>query len=55
MCPDFGARVSGRADLDTEICEDATINNNASQWQRIEGAFEGAYPSELAGIYAPGV
>tara|TARA_R110002012_G_scaffold5799_4_gene26905 strand:+ start:2458 stop:8340 length:5883 start_codon:yes stop_codon:yes gene_type:complete len=55
VCPDFGARVSGRADLDTEICEDATINNNAQQWQRIEAAFEGAYPSELAGIYGPGV
>ena len=31
------------------------ITSQESRWSKIEAAFEGAYPSEIEGIYGPGV
>lgn len=55
VCIDFGQRVGGRADLDTNICEDVSISTSAQRWGAIEAGFEGAYPSELSAIYGSNV
>ena len=55
VCANYGARLSGKRDLDTEICEDASITNSPAVWEQIEAGFEGAYPSELNGLYGPNV